>query len=166
MGSHCLTNWFLFAPCFKAGVKEHPSRCHKKSIRRGSTKRESGKIPLAMGQATKAGCGGCNSNSRQGGKGRRGCDSTISGPVPSKASEVRACMDLEGHIFTVSSGNKGKDEDRLRTTKDKMAKYIGVKFGDNAVQELTSNRQTVLQEPSHLRVILARHAERVKVNSD
>ena len=47
-----------------------------------------------------------------------------------------------------------------------MAKYIGAKFDGNAVQEWTSGKQTVLQEPSHLQVILARHAERVKVTSD
>jgi hypothetical protein len=31
--------------------------------------------------------------------------------VPKKASEVGACKDLEGHIFTIGSGNKSKDGD-------------------------------------------------------
>jgi hypothetical protein len=44
--------------------------------------------------------------------------------VPRKASELRACKDLEGHIFTIASGNKGKDGDMLCTSKEKMAKYI------------------------------------------
>ena len=44
-----------------------------------------------------------------------------------------------------------------------MAKNIGTKFGDNAVQDWTSGKQTVLQEPAHLQEIIARHAERVKV---
>ena len=120
--------------------KEYPARYHEKRIRQGSMKRESGKIPLDMGQATKAGCRERGNNSGRGGKGCRGCGSTTSGSVPSKASEVGACKDLEGHIFTVSSGNKGKDEDRLRTTREMMAKYIGTKFGDNAVQEWTSSK--------------------------
>ncbi len=29
-------------------------------------------------------------------------------PCPKKASEVGVCRDLEGHIFTIGSGNKGK----------------------------------------------------------
>jgi hypothetical protein len=54
--------------------------------------------------------------------------------IPRKASEVRACKELEGHIFTIGSGNKGKDGDMLRTSMEKMATYIGTKFGDEAAQ--------------------------------
>ena len=43
-----------------------------------------------------------------------------------------------------------------------MAEYIDTKFGANAAQEWTSSKQTVLQEPAYLQVILARHTERVK----
>ena len=42
-----------------------------------------------------------------------------------KASEVGACKDLEGHIFTIGSGNKGEDGDMLCTSMEKMAPYIG-----------------------------------------
>ena len=81
-------------------------------------KRESSKIPLDMGQATKAGRGGRGSNSEAGrggcsinsgrdGKGRIGRDSTTSRSVPSTVSEVGACKDLEGKTFTIGSGNKG-----------------------------------------------------------
>jgi len=86
--------------------------------------------------------------------------------VPSKASEVGACKDLKGHIFTVSSGDKGKDGDRLCTTREKMGKYIGTKFDNNAAQEWTSGKQTALKEPAYSQVILARHAERVKATQD
>jgi hypothetical protein len=34
--------------------------------------------------------------------------------------EHGACKDLEGYIFTIGSGNKGKDEDMLRISKEKM----------------------------------------------
>ena len=47
--------------------KEYPARYHKKRIQIGSMKRESGQIPLDMGQETKAGCGGRGSNSGQDG---------------------------------------------------------------------------------------------------
>jgi hypothetical protein len=42
--------------------------------------------------------------------------------VPRKASEVGACKDLEGHIFTIGSGNKGKDGDMLRTSMEKIVR--------------------------------------------
>jgi hypothetical protein len=129
-------------------------------------KRESGKIPLDMGRETKAGCGGRGSNSGQGGKGRRGRNSTMLGSVPSKATEVGDCKDLGGHIFTIGSGNKGKDGDMFRTSMEKMAKSISTKFGDSAAQEWTSGKQIVLQEPAYLQVILVRHAERVKATRD
>ena len=92
-------------------------------------KRESGKIPLGTGQETESGRRGRVSNSGRGGECCRGCKNSMSGSVPSKASEVGACKDLEGHIFTIGSANKGKDGDMPRTSKKKMAMYICTKFG-------------------------------------
>ena len=74
--------------------------------------------------------------------------------MPSTASEVGACKDLEGDVFTVGSGNKGKDEDMLHTSMEKMALYICTKFGAETAQEWTSGKQTVFQEPANLQVIL------------
>ncbi len=99
-------------------------------------KRESGVIPLDMGQETKAGRGGRGSNSEAGrggrgsnsgrnGKGCGGRNSTMSRSVPSTVSEVGACEDLERKMFTIGSGNKGMDEEMLRTSVEKMAWYIG-----------------------------------------
>jgi hypothetical protein len=86
--------------------------------------------------------------------------------VPCKASEVRACKDLEGHIFTIGSGNKGKGRDMLCTYMEKMATYIGMKYGNKAAQEWTSRKKIALLEPTYLQVILDRHAERVKAARD
>jgi hypothetical protein len=83
-----------------------------------------------------------------------------------KASEVRACKDLEGHIFTVNSDNKGKDGDMLRTSMEKMATYIGTTYGNKAAQEWTSGKKTALLEPTYLQAILDRHGERVKATRD
>jgi hypothetical protein len=82
------------------------------------------------------------------GRGRGGQGRGTSGTVPRKASEVGACKELEGHIFTIGSGNKGKDGDMMRTTIDKMATYIGTKFGDDAAQEWVSNKKTIMPEPT------------------
>jgi hypothetical protein len=99
-----------------------------------------------MGRDTNAGRGGRGGSSDRSGRGRGGHGRTTSGTVPRKASEVGACKDLEGHIFTIISGNNGKDFDMLRTSLEKMATCIGTKYGDDAAQEWTSGSQTVLPE--------------------
>jgi hypothetical protein len=73
--------------------------------------------------------------------------------VPRKASEVGACKDLEGHIFTIGSANKGKDGDMLRTSMEKMATYIGTKYGNEVAQEWTSRKKITLSEPAYSKVI-------------
>jgi hypothetical protein len=54
----------------------------------------------------------------------------------------------------------------LRTTKEKMATYIGTKFGDDAAQEWTSEKQIALKEPAYSQSILDGHGERVKATKD
>ncbi len=71
-------------------------------------------------------------NSGRGGRGQRGQGRGASGTVPRKALEVGACKELVGHIFTIGSGNKGKDGDMLRSFMEKMATFIGTKFRDEA----------------------------------
>jgi hypothetical protein len=61
-------------------------------------------------------------------------------------------------VFTIGSGNKGKDGDLLHTSKEKLALYIGTNYGDDARQEWQSEKQLVLQEPTYLDSVLARHA--------
>jgi hypothetical protein len=58
-------------------------------------------------------------------------------------------------VFTIGSGNKGKDGDMLRTSKEKLALYIGTNFGDDACQEWLSEKQLVLQEPTYPAPVLA-----------
>ena len=111
-----------------------------------------------MACTSSAGRGGCGGNSGRAGRGQgghgRGADATI----PRNASEVGACKKLEGHIFTIGSGNKGKDGDMLRTSMKMMATYIGTKFGDEAAQEWISDKRIIPPEPAHSQAILDRHA--------
>ncbi len=88
-----------------------------------------------MARAAAAGHGGCSEKGGRAGHGRGGRGRGVSATIPRKATEVGACKKLEGHILTIGSGNKGKDGDLLRTSMEKMATYIGTKYGDEAAQE-------------------------------
>ncbi len=77
----------------------------------------------------------------RGGSGRGGCGGRFPkrnepSSLPCKGGEVGACKDLKGIVFTIGSGNKGKDGDMLRNSKEKLALYIGTNYGDDACQEL------------------------------
>ncbi len=93
-----------------------------------------------MSQVKDASRGGCSGNGGRSGCGRGDHGRSTSYSVPCKASEQGACKDLEGHIFTIGSGNKGKDRDMLQTSKKKMATYIRTMFGDDVAQEWTSKK--------------------------
>ncbi len=120
-----------------------------------------------MGRDTNAGRVGRGGNSGRGGRGQGGRGRGASATVPRKASEVGACKDLEGHIFTIGSGNmKGKDGDMLRTSMEKMATCIGTKYGNDAAQEWTSGKKITLSEPAYSQAIRDRHAARVKATRE
>jgi hypothetical protein len=119
-----------------------------------------------MGQENNATCGGRSRTGERGASGRGGCGRNALATVPCMASEQGACKDLKGRIFTIGSGNRGKDGDMLRTLKEKMATYIGTKYGDNAAQEWTSKKRAFLPEPTYSKAILERHAERVQAMRD
>jgi hypothetical protein len=110
-----------------------------------------------MARQPQAGCGG-RSGGKRGGHGGRFHKQNETGSLPCKSGEVGACKDLEPNVFTIGSGNKGKDGDLLRTSKEKSALYIGTNYGDDACQEWQSKKQLVLQEFTYPDSVLARHA--------
>jgi len=57
-----------------------------------------------MGRDTSACRMGRGGSSGRGGRGRGGRGRGASATVPREASEVGACKDLEGHIFSIGSG--------------------------------------------------------------
>jgi hypothetical protein len=101
-----------------------------------------------MGRGNDAGRGGHGRTGGQVASGRGGRGRNALATVPCKASKQGACKDLEGHIFTIGSRNKGKDVEMLHTSKEKMATYIRTKYGEDAAQELTSETHTVVPEPT------------------
>jgi hypothetical protein len=54
----------------------------------------------------------------------------------------------------------------LRTSMEKMATYIGTKFGDEAAQEWISSKRIIPPEPAHSQAILDRHVARVRATKD
>jgi hypothetical protein len=86
--------------------------------------------------------------------------------VPRKVSEVGACKGLEGHIFTIGLGNKGKDGNMLRTSMEKMTTYIGTNYGNEAAQEWTSRKRINLLEPAYSQAMQDRHAARVRATRE
>ena len=49
---------------------------------------------------------------------------------------------------------------------EKMATYIGTKYGDEAAQEWTSGKKITLSEPAYSQAIWDRHAARVKATRE
>jgi hypothetical protein len=113
-------------------------------------------------QAGRAGRGGGG----RGGRGGRFPKRNKSSSLPRKSGEVGACKDLEGNVFTIGSGNKGKDGDMLRTSKEKLALYIGTNYGDDLCQEWVFEKQLVLLEPTYPATVLTRHQACVQAVTD
>jgi hypothetical protein len=54
----------------------------------------------------------------------------------------------------------------LRTSMEKMATYIGTKYGNEAAQEWTSRKKITLSKPAYSQAIWDRHAARVKATRE
>ena len=102
----------------------------------------------------------------RGGRAGRFYKRNESSSLPRKVGEVGACKDLEGNVFTIGSGNKGKDGDMLRTSKEKLALYIGTNYGDDSCQEWVSEKQLILLEPTYPATVLTRHQACVQAMND
>jgi hypothetical protein len=110
--------------------------------------------------------GGRSGNGIRAGRGQGGHGRGANAAFPRKASEVGACKELKGHTFTIGSGKKGKDGDMLSASMEKMATYIGTKFGDEATHEWISGKRIIPPEPAHSQAILHRYAARVRATKD
>jgi hypothetical protein len=113
------------------------------------------KLHSFMARQPHAGCAGRGGSGR-GGSGGRFPKRNEPSSLPCKGGEVAACKDLKRNVFTIISGNKGIDGDMLRTSKEKLALYIGTNYGDDACQEWLSEKQLVLQDPTYPDAVLAR----------
>ena len=118
--------------------------------------------PYAYTMGKGAGRSGKGRGDGSAGRGRSTRSRSKDSPTPSKRTgEVGACAALGNHIFTISSGNKARDGDTLRTTKEAMVTYIGTNFGEEISKEFQTGVLTVLAIPPQDPAIALRHATRV-----
>ena len=112
-----------------------------------------------MGRGEGRGGGGRGRGSA--GRGKGGRKSRDSANPSRRAGETGACEALGNHIFTISSGNKARDGDTLRTTKEAMVTYIGTHYGKDTSKEFATGVKTLLTIPPQDPAITQRHAIRV-----
>jgi hypothetical protein len=83
---------------------------------------------FTMARQPHAGHGG-RSGSGRGGHGGGFPKQNKPETLPHRSGEGGDCKDLKGNVFTIGSGNKGKDGDMLCTSKEKLALYFGTNYG-------------------------------------
>ena len=94
---------------------------------------------------------GAGRGARGGGRGRG------SGYAPKpKSTKVGLCKELEHHIFDYGVSNAA---DLMRTTQEKIAQYVGAKYGEDISNELTNKTMVVVPPPVYSTAIQLKHQE-------
>jgi hypothetical protein len=73
-----------------------------------------------------------------------------------KSTKVGLCKELESHIFDFGVSNAAN---LMRTTQEKIAQYVGIKYGDDFAKELTNKTMVTIPLPVYSAAILLRHQE-------
>jgi hypothetical protein len=66
------------------------------------------------------------------------------------------CAELHHYIFDYGVANAA---DLLRTTQDKVAQFVGSKYGEDIANELTNKTTVVVAPPQYSAAIMSRHQE-------
>jgi len=104
------------------------------------------------GQGRNAGCDGHGAaNGRGSGRGR-GAGYT-SKP---KTLKVGLCKELENHIFDYGISNAAN---LMHTMQEKIAQYVGIKYGEDIANELTNKTTVTVAPPVYSAAILLRHQQ-------
>ena len=118
-----------------------------------------------MSTMAKGGRGGAGRGDGAGARGNRGARKPRDATDPTRrATDTGACVELGKNIFTISSGNKARDGDTLRTTKEAMILYIGTHYGEDISKEFGTGVMTVLTIPPLDPAIATRQAQRVQAH--
>ena len=70
--------------------------------------------------------------------------------------KVGLCKELENHIFDYGVHNAA---DLMRTMQEKIAQYVGIKYGEDIANELTNKTTVTVAPPVYSAAILLRHQE-------
>ena len=72
------------------------------------------------------------------------------------AKKMGMCAELHHHIFDYGVANAA---DLMRTTQEKLAQYVGSKFGEDIANEVTNKQAVVVPPPQYSATIKTRHQE-------
>jgi hypothetical protein len=73
-----------------------------------------------------------------------------------KTSKVGLCKELESNIFNYGVSNTAN---LMRTTQEKIGRYVGIKYGEDIANELTNKTTVTIPPPVYSTAILLRHQE-------
>jgi len=71
--------------------------------------------------------------------------------------KVGLCKELQNHIFDYGISNAA---DLMRTMQEKIAQYVGIKYGEDIANELTNKTTVKVAPPVYSAAIVLRHQER------
>ena len=92
-----------------------------------------------------------SANGRGNGRGRGAGYTSKANP-----KKVGLCVELQHHIFYYGVANAAN---LMRTTQEKIAQYVGVKYGEDISNEVTNKTTVVVAAPVYSAAILLRHQE-------
>jgi hypothetical protein len=102
-----------------------------------------------LGRKGPRGSGGCASRGPGGGRG----NAYTSGRV--KMTKVGFCKDLEGNVFNFGTTSTA---DQMRITQEKIAQYIGAKYGEDIANELQNKTRIIFSAPAYPSTTMTQHA--------
>lgn len=71
-----------------------------------------------------------------------------------KITKIGLCKELEGHIFDYGVPNAA---DLMRTTQEKIAQYVGIKYSEDIANELANKTTVTVAPPKYSQTIVTRH---------
>jgi hypothetical protein len=70
--------------------------------------------------------------------------------------KVGLCKELENHIFDYGVSNAAN---LMRTTQEKIAQYVGIKYGEDIANEISNKTTVKVAPPVYSAAIMLRHQE-------
>jgi hypothetical protein len=98
------------------------------------------------------GCGGCGGRAVRGPGGGRG-NAYTGGRV--KTMKAGLCKDLEGNVFNFGTTSAAE---QMRILQEKIAQYIGAKYGEDIANGLQNKMRIVLSAPAYPSMTMTQHA--------